>query len=144
MDGERPPLDLFMERLITVMEEVGLGQRRAQQYAGLFCVLAVIYSIYLHGILSGTEVNFGGRTLAKFCLISALPFAVLAFADKTWTSSDAAPVSLGAWAAVFGGFTMKYGSGCPITAAALFLPLVLAALLAHIVGALCNMAAFRS
>ncbi|HXM67064.1 MAG TPA: hypothetical protein VN911_10060 [Candidatus Acidoferrum sp.] len=134
-----------MNRLIAVTEAAGLGQRRAQQYLGLFCVLAIIYSIYLHGILSGTaEVNLGGWPLAKFCLISALPFAVLAFADKTWTSSDAAPVSLGAWAAVFGGFSMKYGSGCPITAAALFLPLVLAALLAHIVGALCNMAAFRS
>jgi hypothetical protein len=79
-----------------------------------------------------------------FCLIFALPFSVLAFSDKTWRSSDAAPVSLGAWAAVFLGFSFEYSDTCPMTAALLFLPLVLSALLAHVVGTLCNMATYRS
>jgi hypothetical protein len=51
--------------------------------------------------------------------------------------------ALGAWAAVFVGFSVTW-QRMPIAAAALFLPLVLAALLARVVGALCNMAAFRS
>jgi hypothetical protein len=133
------------EEITEMLEALGISRRRLYQYLSLFCILAVIYSIYLQGILQGSaKGNFGGWPLAKFCLISALPFSVLAFSDKTWRSSDAAPVSLGAWAAVFLGFSFKYSDTCPMAAALLFLPLVLSALLAHVVGTLCNMATYRS
>jgi hypothetical protein len=50
--------------------------------------------------------------------------------------SDAAPVALGAWVVVFSFFALKYGWGCPPSAALLFAPLVFSALVAHTVGTL--------
>jgi uncharacterized membrane protein len=131
-------------RMVGLQEEYGITQRKVLEYLGLFCVLTVVYAIYLQGIIHGViegrnEVQSLGPLmwpLLKFCVISALPFGALAFADETWRSSDAAPVALGAWMAVFAFFTSKYGEGCPSAAALLFLPLVFSALVAHALGAL--------
>ena len=73
---------------------------------------------------------------AKVCLISALPFGVLAWFDKPWRSSDAAPVAVVAWTAVFGVFSLKYPGQCPFSAFLLFVPLVFSALVGHTVGTL--------
>jgi hypothetical protein len=119
--------------------ELGINRRKVFQYLGLFCVLVVIYSIYMKGIVDGPdagELNAPVWSLAKFCMISALPFGVLAWSEQPWRSSDAAPVSVAAWTAVFGGFLLKYPGGCPFAAFLLFVPLVLSALLGHTVGTL--------
>jgi hypothetical protein len=120
---------------------LGINQRKVFQYLGLFCVLVVIYSIYLKGVVKGpeqVELSAFMWPLAKFCFISALPFGVLACSDQPWRSSDAAPVSVAAWVAVFGVFSLKYPDGCPFAAFLLFVPLVLSALLGHTVGEFCH------
>ncbi|MGA7287174.1 MAG: hypothetical protein WBX02_03690, partial [Terriglobales bacterium] len=71
------------------------------------------------------------RPLLKFCLLSALPFAVLAYRDQNWRSSDAAPVCVVAWIAVCAVFGPKYGTSCPMAFTLPFVPFILSALLAH-------------
>jgi hypothetical protein len=130
---------LIKDRTDSEVEALGINQSKIFQYLGLFCVLVVIYSIYLKGVIEGphqVELSAFVWPLAKFCFISALPFGVLACSDQPWRSSDAAPVSVVAWTAVFGGFLLKYPGGCPFAAFLLFVPLVLSALLGHTVGAL--------
>jgi hypothetical protein len=77
------------------------GNRKTFQYLALFFFLVVIYAIYLamhlRAIHAATESDSLFGPLAKLCLISALPFAVLAYSDKGWCSNDAAPVCVAAW-----------------------------------------------
>ncbi|MFZ0360777.1 MAG: hypothetical protein WAL58_10100 [Terriglobales bacterium] len=115
------------------------------RYLGLFCLLTVLDAIYFHGFLaalrgSGEVIEVGDlmRPLIKFCVISALPFAVLAYSDDNWRSADAAPLCLTAWPAVFGAYSVKYGAQCPMSALFPFFPLVLSALLAHALGTFCK------
>jgi hypothetical protein len=115
---------------------LGIDRRKVFQYLGLFGVLVIIYSIYMKGIVGGPQLTSPVWSLAKFCCISALPFGLLACAAQSWRSSDAAPVSVAAWTAVFGGFLLMYPGGCPFAAFLLFVPLVLSALVGHTVGAL--------
>jgi hypothetical protein len=115
---------------------------RMFQAAGLFVILVVIYALYLQGIIDG--MLYGPRVitlgdvmwpLAKYCLISGAPFAVLASADREWQSKNAAPVALAAWVAVFWFVSRKYGSeGCPVAFVFFFIPLVFSALAAHQIG----------
>ena len=107
--------------------------------AGLFVVLAVVYAIYLQGLVDAADAVVRPdltRLLAKFCLISGVPFAVLAFADRDWESEHAAPIALLAWGAAFWYFSQKYGAGCPTEFSLFFIPLVISALAAHTIGAL--------
>ncbi|HEV3216792.1 MAG TPA: hypothetical protein VGZ27_13760 [Vicinamibacterales bacterium] len=83
------------------------------------------------------EISDVTWSLAKYCLISGAPFAVLAVVDRQWRSANAAPVALAAWVAVFWFISRKYGSnGCPLAFALFFIPLVFSALLAHRIGRL--------
>ena len=130
---------IAVEILGGVVIERRIGQRKVFQYLGLFCVLVVIYSIYFKGIIERRdEFNLSDPlwSLAKVCVISALPFGVLACADQPWRSSDAAPVSVVAWIAVFTVFLLAYPGQCPFSAFLLFVPLVLSALLGHTLGTL--------
>jgi succinate dehydrogenase hydrophobic anchor subunit len=130
---------LMKDRADSEVAALGINRRKIFQYLGLFCVLVVIYSIYMKGIVEGPdegELSAPVWSLAKFCFISALPFGLLACAAQAWRSSDAAPVSVVAWITVFGGFSLKYPGGCPFAAFLLFVPLVLSALLGHTVGTL--------
>jgi hypothetical protein len=130
---------LIKERTDSDVAALGITRRKAFHYLGLFCVLVVIYSVYLKGIIAGplaVELVSPGWLLARFCLISALPFGVLACFDQPWRSSDAAPVSVIAWSAVFGAFFLKHPGACPSAVFLMFVPLVLSALLGHAVGAL--------
>ncbi|MFY9908093.1 MAG: hypothetical protein WBD45_24180 [Terriglobales bacterium] len=119
-------------------EDFGIDPRRARQFGGLFGALLLIYAVsiasYLKFITSAQTVNGLGdlmRPLLKFCLLSALPFAVLAYRDQNWRSSDAAPVCVVAWIAVCAVFGPKYGTSCPMAFTLPFVPFILSALLAH-------------
>jgi hypothetical protein len=123
------------------------GNRKTFQYLALFSFLVVIYAIYLamhlRVIPATTEPDSLFGPLAKLCLISALPFAVLAYSDKGWCSNDAAPVSLAAWftACVVLSFQCKI---CALGMATVFFPFILSALLAHGFGTLCRFAKDRA
>ena len=132
-------VDLMKDQPDSEVAALGINRAKVFQYLGLFCVLVVIYSIYLKGVIEGrneVELSDPVWSLAKFCVISALPFGVLALSDQPWRSSDAAPVSVAAWLAVFYAFSLKYPGQCPFSAFLLFVPLVLSALLGHTVGTL--------
>jgi hypothetical protein len=111
------------------------SERRPLQYLGLFCFLVVPYAIYL-GMHLGA-LHTGSDQLARICFISALPFALLAYSDDAWSSSDAAPVCLAAWIAVCVAFSFKC-TVCVIGLAVTFFPFILSALLAHGFGATCR------
>ena len=134
LDSRADIKDDLQSMAVQMKEDHGLTQRKVLEYVGLFCILAVIYTMYLKGILDGPEELDLGR-VGRFCLISAVPFGVLAFFDASWRSRDAAPIALGAWAVVFESVSMKYGGGCPPSAAFFFTPLVFSALVAHRMGA---------
>jgi hypothetical protein len=102
---------------------------------GLFCFLGITYAIYL-GMHLGV-FHAGSDQLAKVCFISALPFALLAYSDKAWSSNDAGPVCLAAWIAVCVAFSFKC-TICVIGLAVSLFPFILSALLAHGLGAMCR------
>ena len=116
--------------------------RKTFQYLTLFCFLVVTYAIYLamqlraaHQHPDEVQPLFG--PLAALYLISAVPFAFLAYADNAWSSNDAAPVCVAAWIATCLGFSFQ----CKLCALGLcftFFPFILAALLAHGFGTLCR------
>jgi hypothetical protein len=127
-------------------EEFGITRHKVFQYLSLFSVLVVIYWICLAGFLKFfTQAPYGiglgelMRPLVNFCLASALPFGVLAYSDKTWRSSDAASICLGAWIVVCASFWPKYGDICPMATLLPFFPFVLSALLAHTLGRFFNL-----
>jgi hypothetical protein len=122
---------------------LGIDRRKIFQCLGLFCFLVVIYSMCLPGYLTFVNAEHGEVTfsdligpLVKFCVVSALPFAVLAYSDKSWRTSDAAPVCVAAWSAVCAGLSSKFS--CLITVMFPFVPFIFAAVLAHAAGTLCR------
>jgi hypothetical protein len=123
------------------------GSRKRFQYLALFCFLVVIYAIYLAmhlGVIhAGTEPDSLFGPLAKISLISALPFAVLAYSDKGWGSNDAAPVCLAAWITVCVGLSFRCKI-CALGLATVFFPFIFSALLAHGFGTLCRFAKDRA
>jgi hypothetical protein len=133
-------VDLMKDRPDGELATLGINRTKVFQYLGLFCLLLVIYSIYLKGVIDGRnaelELDDPVWSLAKFCCISALPFGVLACSDRPWRSSDAAPVSVAAWIVVFSALSIKYPGQCPFSAFLLFVPLVFSALLGHAAGTL--------
>ena len=110
--------------------------RLVVQGAALFVVLVGVYGVYLHGAVSGMAVQSEWELselmwpLAKYCLISGAPFALLASLDHGWKSEHAAPVALVAWVVVFHYISSRTPT-CPKTFAFLFVPLVSSALAAH-------------
>jgi hypothetical protein len=112
------------------------SERKVLECLGVFCFLVATYAIYL-GMHLGV-LHTGPDQLAKICFISALPFALLAYSDNAWSSSDAAPVCLAAWIAVCVAFSFKC-TVCVIGLAVTFFPFILSALLAHGFGAICRL-----
>lgn len=114
------------------------GNRKVFQYLALFCFLVIIYAIYLamhlKAVHSGDSI---GGTLARLCLISALPFAVLAYSDEEWCSNDAAPICLAAWITVCVGLSFQCKI-CMLGLATVFFPFIFSALVAHGFGTLCR------
>ena len=115
--------------------------RTVFQTAGLFTVLLVIYTIYLQAFLEAVLHAPPPETpsqimwpLAKFCLMSGAPFAVMGFANPDWKSANATPVALAAWVVVFWFVSRKYGTACPLTFALNFVPLMVSARVAHKIG----------
>jgi len=128
--------------------ELGITWRKVSQYLGLFCFLVVIswlcISHYVRFIVAEPPSGYGFGDLMKplvgTCLISALPFGVLAYRDKTWRSNDAAGVIIGAGMAVYIGLSFQYDRRCSYFVAVLLalVPLILCAQLAHTIGTLCR------
>lgn len=120
------------------------GNRRVFQYVALFCFLVVIYAIYLATHLKLLHVGQDSLagTLARLCIISALPFAALAYSDETWCSNDAAPVCVAAWVAVCVALSFQC-KVCALAVATVFFPFVFSALVAHGFGTLCRFAKDR-
>jgi len=123
----------------------GINRHKGFEYFGLFCVLAFVYSVSLSSYLKfiaaapyGIEFVDLMRPLVNFCIVSALPFAGLAYFDRAWHSSDAAPVCVAAWVVVSVGVWPKYGDICPLAILLPFFPFILAALLAHTLGRFFN------
>jgi hypothetical protein len=121
--------------------DLGINRHKIYQYLALFSVLLVIYSVCLSSYLkfvssAPEEIAFGDLMgpLVKFCIIAAVPFGVLAYADKTWRASDAGPVCAVAWIAACACLWPKYGEFCPFGLALPFFPFIFCALLAHTVG----------
>jgi hypothetical protein len=115
-----------------------LHARTLVQSAALFLVLVLVYGIYLHGVVTSmasgqTEYTIDELLwpLAKYCLISGAPFALLASLDPAWGSENAAPVALIAWVVAFERTSRQYGGACPKMFALFFIPLVFSALAAH-------------
>ena len=133
--------DVFAGRLA----QAGIDWRKAYQYLGLFCFLVIIYAIRLSTYVKFSETATGDlglgdlmKPLVGTCLISALPFAVLAYRDENWRSSDAAPVIVGAWLTVDTALSLQYARLCPMETALPLFPFVLSALVAHALGTLCR------
>jgi hypothetical protein len=68
-------------------------------------------------------------------LTAAFPFAVLAYAERNWTSNDAAPVCAGAWVAACALLVHKHPM-CAFGLGFIFLPFVVITLVAHGIGTL--------
>jgi hypothetical protein len=136
--------DILSERC----EELGITSHRVRQYLGLFCFLVVIYSLCLSSYVKflSTESTIPGgfgfgdvmKPLLGTCLVSALPFGVLAYSDKTWRSGDAARVILGAGIVVYMGLSLQYEELCPMCVLLALPPFTLSAQTAHTVGTLCQ------
>jgi presenilin-like A22 family membrane protease len=122
--------------LAYILEAWEIGERKVLQCLGLFSFLAITYAIFLGMHLGVFHVE--SDQLARLCFISALPFTLLAFADRDWCSSDAAPVCVGAWVAVCVAFSFKCPT-CVIGLAVAFFPFILSALLAHGLGTACRL-----
>jgi hypothetical protein len=72
------------------------------------------------------------------CLVSVLPFGVLAYSDKTWRSGDAARVILGAGIVVYTGLSLQYKELCPMGVLLGLVPFTLSAQIAHTIDILCR------
>lgn len=127
--------------------ELGITWRKVSQYLSLFCFLLVIYwlciSHYVRFIGAEPPNGYGPGDLMKSLVgtcLSAFPFGVLAYRDKTWRSSDAAGVVVGAGMAVYIGLSFQYDKLCLYFVAVLLalVPFILCAQLAHTIGALCR------
>jgi hypothetical protein len=128
--------------------ELGITWRKLSQYLGLFCFLLVIYwlciSMYVRFIDAEPPSGYGFGDLMKpligTCLISAFPFGLLPYGDKTWRSSDAAGVIIAVGMGVYKGLSFEYHRVClyfvPVLLA--LVPFILCAQLAHKVGTLCR------
>ena len=108
----------------------------------------VIYSLCLSSYVKflSTESTIPGgfgfgdvmKPLLGTCLVSAHPFGVLAYSDKTWRSGDAARVILGAGIAVYMGLSLRYKELCPMCVLLALPPFTLCAQIAHTIGTRCR------
>jgi hypothetical protein len=121
-------------------------RRKVFQYVGLFLFLVFVYaaalSRYLHfvsadGAVGGPVINTPldlMPPIVRFCIFSALPFAVLACYEKKWRSSDAASICAAAWAIVAAAFMLKLHTGCIVLVAFPFPPFIASATVGHAAG----------
>jgi hypothetical protein len=128
--------------------ELGITWRKLSQYLGLFGFLLVIYwlciSKYVKFIDAEPPSGYGFcdvmKPLIGTSLISAFPFGLLAYWDKTWRSSDAAGVIMAVGMAVYKGLSFEYDRVClcivPVLLA--LVPFIHCVQLAHKVGTLCR------
>ena len=128
------------------METCVVERRKVFQYVGLFLFLVLVYAValsrYLNfvwadGTVGGPVINTPldlMRTIVRFCILPAVPFAVLAYYEKNWRSSAAAQVCAAAWALVAAGFVLKLHTACIILVVFPFPPFIAAATFAQAAG----------
>jgi hypothetical protein len=107
---------------------------------GLLVFLLPVYASFLFKYYAGPVVPEPLANLGLFLtprVISALPFAVLAYVGQNWTPNDAAPPCAVAWVAACAALVHQHPM-CAFGLDAMFLPFVVAALLAHGLGTLCR------
>ena len=78
-------VDLIKDPPDSEVAALGINRAKIFQYVWLFCLLVVIYSIYFKGIIerrNEVEPSDPMWSLAKVCLISAVPFGLLACSDR--------------------------------------------------------------
>ena len=117
-------------------QDAEIVRRKIFLSIGLFLFLLLVYASFLFKYY--THPAPPDPDLGLFltpCLIAALPFAVLAYADKNWTSHDAAPVCAGAWVAACAVLVNRHPM-CALGLGFVFLPFVVVTLLAHGIGTL--------
>ena len=119
-------------------EDGEIVRRKIFLSIGVFLFLLLVYASFLFKFYAGPAVPEPFANLGLFlkpCLIAAFPFAVLAYADNTWTSHDAAPVCAGGWVAACALLVSKHPM-CALGLGFAFLPFVATTLVAHGVGTL--------
>lgn len=123
------------------MEICGVERRKVLQYCCLFSLLVFIYafglSSYLESVFAKADAITGlgdlYGPLVRFCILSALPFAALAYSDKSWRSRDAARVCAVAWI-VAADFMHRNHTYCALLLYFPFLPFIASATVAHAAG----------
>jgi hypothetical protein len=141
--------NFLREAVLQRLTSLGIDRRKMFQYLGLFFVVLIFalicISMYVRSI-TGPAYDayvraFFGR-IFKLSLIAAIPFAMLAWFDQNWRSSDAAPVLAAAWSAAYAALSTKcricmLGAGIP------FVIFTFCALLGHMAGTLCRFLKYR-
>jgi len=121
-------------------EDGEIVRRKIFLSIGLFFFLLLVYASFLFNFFAGGIVPDPFANMGLFlkpCVTAALPLGVLAYADKHWTSNDAAPVCAGGWVAACALLVHKHPM-CALGLGFIFLPFIVATLIAHGVGTLAS------
>jgi|SRR5690348_3364717 hypothetical protein len=127
-------------------EDSEIVRRKILVSLGLFFFLLLAYASFLFKFYAGpttTDPFVNMELFLKPCLTAAFPFAILAYANKHWTSNDAAPVCAGAWLAACALLVNKHPM-CALGLGFVFLPFVVSALVAHGIGTLASSLKLRA
>jgi len=135
-------ISFLREAVAERLTSLGIDRRKISQYLGLFFVVLIFalicISMYLKAV-SGPSDDAHIRAVCgrifRLSLIAAIPFAMLAYFDSNWRSSDAAPVLLAAWIAAYAAFCTKCAM-CVLGVGIPFVIFTFCALLAHVAGIL--------
>jgi hypothetical protein len=129
-----------------IYRENVIERRKVLWYVSLFVFLVIVYAVGLSRYLNfvAADGKPGGPVIntpldlmppmVRFCILSALPFAVLACYDKNWRSGEAAAVCAAAWALVAAGFMVKLHTNCLLLVVFPFPAFVASAAAAHAAG----------
>jgi hypothetical protein len=137
------------EAVFQRLTSLGIDRRKMSEYLGLFFVVLIFalicISMYVTSITGPADDAyiraFYGR-IFKLSLVGAVPFAMLAWFDQNWRSSDAAPVIAAAWSVAYAALSTKcriclLGAGIP------FVIFTFCGLLGHLAGTLCRFLKYR-
>lgn len=130
----------------AIANDLGMNWHRV--HLGLFGFLVVVYWLCLSNYIKFLAMEstipggygFGDvlKPLLGTCLVSAVPFGVLAYSDKTWRSGDAARIILGAGITVYMGLSLQYEELCPMGVLLGLVPFTFSAQIAHTAGTVCR------
>ena len=132
------------EAVFQRLTSLGIDRRKMFQYLWLFLVVLIFalicISMYVTSITGPADdayVRAFCARIFKLSLIGAIPFAMLAWFDQNWRSSDAAPVLAAAWSVAYAALSTK-GRICLPGVGIPFVIFTFCALLGHMAGTLCR------